>query len=231
MAKQVVAGRGMPGKESENYSLYDDGSILLRDVRGSYVNLGRPFASAEDRAAGKSPKYSIVLLLPKVTHDKAKRLVEREIDRVLKERNNGREVDDNARFLRDGDLKRSKPEYAGMWTINASQTEDRPPILRGLQNERIDRDHMGEAKLASMFYSGATYDVLISPWWQDNAKGGKKVNANVLAAKLAAKTEQFGSGGISDDDVDDVFGVTGDTGGFDEDDAPTGGASAADDDL
>jgi hypothetical protein len=217
MAKTVVKGRGLPGKETENYTLYDDGTILLRGVRGSYVHVGRPFKSNDPKDKDKAPKYSMVLLLDKTTHDKAKRLVDGEIDKMLKDRNRGNQIDDNARFLRDGDQKRSKPEYAGQWTINVSQTADRPPVLRGMQNERIDRDMVGEAKIAGMFPSGFYYDVLISPWWQDNAIGGKKVNANVLAVKVAAKGELFATGGITDDDVDDVFGVSGDTGGFGDD--------------
>lgn len=216
MAKEVVKGRGLPGKENENYTLYSDGTILLRGVRGSYVHAGRPFVSAEDRAKGKPPKFSLVAMLPKSTHDKAKRLVDGEIDRVLKDRNQGKPIDDPNRFLRDGDMKRSKPEYAGNWTINASQTEDRPPALRGINGERIDREHMGDAKIDAMFQSGYWYDVLISPWWQDNANG-KKVNCNILAVKLAKKDETFGAGGITDDDVDNVFGVSGDVGGFGDD--------------
>lgn len=217
MAKTVVKGRGMPGKDDELYTLYDDGTILLRGVRGSYVHVGKAFVSAEDRAKGKAAKFSMVAMLPNATHEKAKRLVQSEIDRVLKERNNGKPIDDQNQFLRNGDLKRTKPEYAGHWTINASQTEDRPPALRGINGERIDREHMGETKIDAMFQSGYWYDILISPWWQDNTNG-KKVNCNILAVKLAKKDETFGAGGINDDDVDDVFGVSGDSGGFDDDD-------------
>lgn len=218
MAKTAVAGRGMPGKENENYTLYDDGTILLRGVRGSYVHLGKPYQGDDQKAKNLPGKNSMVLLLPKDTHDKAKRLIEREIENMLKERNKGADIKADAKFLRDGDTA-GKPEYKDNWSVNAS--ESNPPILRGIGNEKIDREHMGERKIDDMMRSGYWYDVLIKPWWQDNSYG-KKVNCNLLAAKLARKDEEFGDGSrITDDDVDDAFGTSGDVGGFD--DGPAGG--------
>lgn len=214
--RTVVAGRGMPGKDDENYTLYDDGCMLIRGVRGSYVHAGKAYQGKEQKAKGLPGKYGIVCLLPKGTHDKAKRLVEREIQKMLDEKNKGKPLDDTNVFLRDGDLKKSKPEYAGHWTVNAGEND--PPILRGINGEKIDREHLGERKIDEMFQSGFWYDVLIQPWWQDN-DWGTKVNCNIRAVKLDKKDETFGDGGaITDDDVDEVFGTKGNTGGFEDDD-------------
>lgn len=210
MGKEVIKGRGLPGKESENYTLYSDGTILLRGVRGSYVHMDKPYVGKDQKAKGAAGKYSIVALLPKDTHDKAKRLVEGQIKALLDERNKGADIKADAKFLRDGDLA-GKPEYKGMWTINAS--ESRPPILRGFNNEKIDREHMGERKIADLFQSGFWFDILISPWWQDNDYG-KKANCNILAVKAAKRDEIFGEGGITEDDVDDAFGSSDDDAGF-----------------
>ena len=216
MAKTVVAGRGMPGKEQELYTLYDDGSILIRDVRGSYVH-ATLYRGKADPKTGKmpDPKYGIVGLLDKVKHERTKKLLDREMGKVRDAANLG-DLPAANYGVRDGD-QAGKAEYKGQWTLNASERENRPPALRGINGERIDRDHMGEVKISNMFMSGYHYDMLVKPWAQKNDYG-RKVNFNVLALKLNRKDDTFGEGGISDDDVDDVFGVSGDTGGFAADD-------------
>lgn len=215
--KVVVAGRGMPGKEQELYTLYDDGSILIRDVRGSYVH-ATLYRGKADPKTGKmpDPKFGIVALLDKVRHERTKRLLDREMGKVRGAANLG-ELPAANYGVRDGD-QAGKKEYKGNWSLNASERENRPPALRDINGGRIDREHVGVAKIDSMFMSGYWYDILVRPWAQKNDYG-RKVNFNILALKVNRKDETFGEGGISEDDVDDVFGTGGDTGGFDDDDS------------
>lgn len=216
--KVVVAGRGMPGKEEELYTLYDDGTWLLRDVRGSYVHVGKMYQGPPDRDTGKvpAPKYTFTAILENEKHARAIKLLEREIRKLLTA--NGFKADEDVKAdfkaLRNGNLS-GKSEYKNAWTVNMSERENRPPALRGINGERIDREHMGDVKIDNMFVSGFYFDVLGKLWYQKDY--GRKVNANLLAVKVNRKGETFGEGGISDDDVDDVFGVSGDTGGFDGD--------------
>ena len=217
----------MPGKENENYTLYDDGTFLIRGVRGSYVHVGKMYQGKPDKDTGKTPppKYTFTALMPKSTHEKADKLVHREIMKLLKA-NGVEDIKADHKCQKDGN-QAGKAEYRDMFTLNMSERDVRPPALRTIDNAKIDRDHMGDRKIDDAFQSGYWYDVLGKLWFQKDY--GTKVNCNLLALKISKKDETFGQGGISDEDVDDAFGVSGDSGGFDDDD--TGNAGAADDDL
>jgi len=211
--RTIVKGRGMPGKDDANYRLYSDGTILLFGVRMSYPHFGKPYQGKPNEDGSLPPKkFSGKFMLPKDTHDAAKRLIEQQIDKIL----DGDTLKADFKFLKDGDLE-GKPEMKGHWIVNASENEDRRPALRGINGEKIDADHMGERKIDEMFQGGYWCDLLISPWRQK--AHGKKVNASLRAVKLDRLDTTFGEGGISDDDVDDAFGIKGDTGGFDDEPA------------
>lgn len=218
--RTIVKGRGMPGKDDANYRLYSDGTILLFGVRMSYPHFGKPY-QGKPNEDGSLPakKFSVKLMLPKATHENAKKICEMQIDKIL----DGDTLKADFKFLKDGDLE-GKAELKDHWIVNASEGEDRRPALRGLNGEKIDAEHVGERKIDDMFQGGYWCDALISPWRQK--AHGRKVNASIRAVKLARKDETFGEGGIADEDIDDAFGISGDTGGF-EDDKP----AAADDDL
>lgn len=221
MAKTVVAGRGMPGKENEMYTLYDDNTFLLHHVRGSYVHVGRVYQGKPDKKTGEvpAPKFTFTGILEQPEHEKSQKLIMREIGKLLKA-NNIDDIKADNKCLRDGNQS-GKPEYKGAWTLNMSERENRRPALRGIDNSKINVEHMGENKVDAMFPSGYYFDVLGKLWFQKDY--GTKVNCNLLAVKVNSKAETFGEGGITDEDVDDVFGASEDGAGFD--DAP------GDDDL
>lgn len=212
MARTAIKGRGTPGKETANYTLFDDGNILVYGVRFSYPNLGRAFQGKPDPETGRvpNPRVKLTALMPKDTHDAAKRLIDMQIDKTLRD---GKAIKDDARALKDGD-REVKPEYKGMWFINLSEDPSRRPALRGINGERVTVEGVGERGIDEMFQGGYWGDVLFSLWQQ---KGhGDKVNGSLRAVRLARKDETFGQGGISDDDVDDIFGVKVDASGFDD---------------
>ena len=55
-----------------------------------------------------------------------------------------------------------------------------------------------------MIYGGCWVNILVRPWFQNN-KYGKRVNAGVVAVQFRKDDEPFGSGRISDDEIDEAF--------------------------
>jgi hypothetical protein len=196
-------------------TLYADGTIKIEGVRASYPHLDKPY-SGRARAGGDqgTPAYSITGLLDKTTHKDAKNLIRDFMNDMMKE-HKVKDIAADKKFLRDGDLS-GKTENEGMFTVSAR--EQNPPILRDEKNRSVER-----ADAARKFYGGCYVDILIRPWWQDNAYG-KRINANLLAVKFVKDGDAFGEGRITDDDVDDVFGSADDDddSGYVEDDDEEG---------
>lgn len=201
MAKTIV-------KQVANAKLFDDGTILIENVRCSYPHLDKPYAKAGKDGKMPEPAYSCTGLMPKDTHKEAMLLIRDEIRRILAE-NKLKDIAADRKFLRDGDLT-AKPTDAGMWIVAAR--EKTPPILRDENNRNVEQVNAGRK-----FYGGCWISVLIRPWFQSN-EWGKRVNANLLAVQFRKDGEAFGEGRITEDDVDDVFGgVADDKSGFDAD--------------
>jgi hypothetical protein len=190
-------------------TLYDDGTIKIENVRASYPHLDKPYAGRQREGEKGNPAYSLTGLMDKKTHKEAKDLIRDEMNRLMQE-NKVNDISADRKFLRDGDQS-GKAENANMWTV--SVREQNPPILRDENNRNVDR-----ADAARKFYGGCYVDVLIRPWFQNNAYG-KRVNSNLLAVKFRADGEPFGEGRITEDDVDDVFGSAegDDASGYDND--------------
>ena len=200
-------------KEVENARLYDDGTILVRNVRFSYPHVDEPWAKKPE----EKKKFSVVGLLPKSTHRAAKDLIKGEMDRILTEnKQNPKVFKKDAKFLRDGN-DAGKEEYVDHYTVNAS--EDRRPQVRGPDNKKIT----DPAKIREAVQPGFWGDILIRPWWQNN-DWGKRVNAGLTALQVKRRDETFGEGGISDEDLDETFEAA------DEEDQDYGGFDADDDD-
>lgn len=201
MAKKIV-------KEVKNAKLFDDGSILVTNVRLSYPHLDKPYAKPDKDGKMGEPAFSATGLMPKKTHVEAKNLIRDQMNALMAE-NKVKDIGAERKFLRDGDLT-GKPENEGMWIVAAR--EKTPPILRDENNRGVER-----VDAARKFYAGCYVNILLRPWWQSNS-WGKRVNANLLAVQFFKDGEPIGTGRITDDDVDDVFGgVADDESGFDED--------------
>lgn len=198
MARSIV-------KEGTNFRVYDDGTVLVQNVRFSYPHLDAPWSKKET----EKKKYGIVGLLPKKTHKAAADAVMAHINEILAEKNKGLKISSKDRFLRNGDDSNS-PEAAGHWTINAS--EENAPSVRGKDTRPIER-----GKIKSAIKPGYWGDILIRPWWQNN-EHGKKVNAGLVAVQLKKEDEIFGDAVyISEDDIDETFDAVDDDSGFDDD--------------
>lgn len=198
MAERLIIERG------QNFRAYNDGSILVEDMRYSFANIGEPYAGTSDEKnpdgtpKKATPKYSLRLIGPKETHTELKDYLVKVFNKILKEKNIPKLKSEN-KFCKDGDLD-DRPEYAGAWILSAS--EQKQPKMRDRRGNRIDPSWYGTDRFP--FYGGCWGNTLIRPWWQDN-KFGKKINANLLAVQFLRDDEPFGEGRLSDDDIDNTF--------------------------
>lgn len=190
---------------------YSDGTILISDVRASYPHL----EAAWSKKADETKKFSIVGILPTATHQPAIDLLMEMVQDMLKEHNKGKDIADKDIYIRDGKPTK-KPEYAGAWTINASETE-RPTVLHP------DKSEMEISEIKGTIKAGFFTDILLQPWWQDN-EHGKRVNASLRAVRFRREGPVIAEGGISKDDAISSFDDDDDGGfGSDADDDGNGG--------
>lgn len=197
-----------PVETVANAVRYSDGTILLKMVRASYPHVLEPQESVNDDGK-KTKSYSIKALLPKGTHDEAKKLLVREVNRILKENNKSAKIPADKKFIRDGDPKDEddvgKPDEVGMWVVSARETK-RPIVISNKKDpktgkaRRLDPDDQDDV---DMIYGGCWVNVLIRPWWQAN-NYGKRVNAGLSVVQFKRNDEPFGTGRIRDEDVDDM---------------------------
>ena len=117
------------------------------------------------------------------------------------------------KFIKDGD-DGDKPEYEGYYTVSAR--ESRRPSVRHRNGEP-----MSEKEIQDIIYAGCRVNILIRPWFQDNAFG-KRINAGLMAVQFARDDEQIGEGRIDDEGVFESL---------DDGDDGMGGSSSSDDDL
>jgi hypothetical protein len=179
-----------------NAAVLSNGLIRVSNVRLSYPHLDKPYKKKGDQGVAK---YGIVALLPKDTHKAAKKLIEEEIEKVMKE-NKVKALASDKKFLRDGD-ESDKDEHEGHWTLSAR--EERRPILKEMDSEG-DLTIVEPEDAKETFYGGCWASVLIRPWYQNN-DFGKRVNAGLTAVTKKADDEAFGEGRISEEEVDEAF--------------------------
>lgn len=187
MAKGPAIIRKLKNGSEVIGALYEGGIIKILNVRASYPHLDKPYAGDD----GGEPKFSIVGLADKGTHQSVKEACV-EVIEDLKKANKNAKVAKDKLFIKNGDDS-DKEEYEGMWTISARETK-RPKVRDG------NGDLLEVDEIADTIYAGCYVDIIIRPWFQDNSYG-KRVNANLLSVKFRADGEQFGEGRIDDDDL------------------------------
>lgn len=178
-------------KRVKNAVLYTNGTIRIDNVRGSYVHVDKPYKGKAKRDDGSDadPKYSMVSILPKGTHEEAKNLILEVIKQLLAD-NKDAKVAKDKRFIRDGD-DAERDEYENSFTVSASEL--RKPKCRDRNGELVD----DLESIREMFKSGYWFNVLIRPWFQDNDYG-KRVNAGLVGVQFVKKDKTFGDGEIDE---------------------------------
>lgn len=208
MAKAPAIIRKLKNGKEVIGTLYEGGIIKILNVRASYPHLDKPYAGDD----GGEPKYSILGLADKATHEDVKKACLEVIDELKKANKNAKVAKDKL-FIKNGDDS-DKEECEGMWTISAR--ENKRPKVRDGNGDLLEVD-----EIADVIYPGCYVDIIIRPWFQDNSYG-KRINANLLSVKFRADGEQFGEGRVDDDELWD-----------DDDDAPASSSkrsSKSDDD-
>lgn len=187
MAKAPALIRKLKNGSEVVGALYEGGIIKILNVRASYPHLDKPYAGDE----GGEPKFSILGLADKSTHEAVKEAC-LEVIGELKAANKNAKVAKDKLFIKNGDDS-DKAECEGMWTISAR--ENKRPKCRDGNGDLLEVD-----EIADVIYPGCYVDIIIRPWLQDN-QYGRRVNANLLSVKFRADGEQFGEGRIDDDDL------------------------------
>ncbi len=191
---------------SDNIVFREDGTILVKNVRGSYLHLFEPWGMEGD----KKKSYSGKFLLDKKTHAAEIKALGQHINKLAIDAFKAKLATDKV-FMRDGDDS-GKPEQEGNWVISASDSKTRPSV--------INRDKSPIVEADDIVYSGCYVNVLIRPWVQNNPQYGKRSNANLLAVQFVRDGERFA--GNERPAIDEVFGDVsgefGDDAGDDGDD-------------
>lgn len=194
---KVKGPKGQPGFAF----LYDDGSILIEWVRFSHPHIAKAYRGETDDGKVKLT-YGVQAMLPKKTHAAAIEMIENRIQEMLDEKK-VRKLKAERIFLRDGDDSDDENHEGYML---ASTRETRRPPMRNKNGKKIAPDDVDDDDnliAEQLFVGGHWGAVWIRPWYQDDKKWGKRVNCGLQAAQFLMKDETFGTGRLSDDDIDD----------------------------
>lgn len=164
---------------SKNLQIRSDGSILLKDVRASYLHVFEPWAKE-----GETKKFSGRFIIDPETHGAELAALKAHVTKLEKEAFKER-IPAAQKFLRNGD-DLAKEEFEGKWYVQASEKAEHPPEL-------LKPDRTACKASDDLIYSGAFVNVIIMPWIQNN-KHGKRVNANLKVIQFKRKGDKFGNG-------------------------------------
>lgn len=172
----------------------EKGTILIKNVRGSYLHLFEKWGKDEDPK--EKWRYSGKFLLDKETHAEDIKAIRQHLVTLQKLWFKGK-IGSGNMFFRDGEDS-GKEEQEGSWVISASDGKRRPQVLNADKSVITEDD--------DIVYSGCYVNVLIRPWKQENSFG-KKINANLVGVQFKKDGERFGEAAIDAseefDDEDD----------------------------
>lgn len=168
---------------AKNIKFNEDGTILIKNVRGSYLHLFERWG--KDTDPKEKWRYSGKFLLDNNTHAEEIKLLKQHLVKLQEEFFKGKIGGANI-FFRNG-ADSGKEEQENAWVVSASESRRRPQVL--------DRDKSVITAEDDKVYSGCYVHVLIRPWKQAN-EHGKKLNANLVGVQFARDGERFGEAGI-----------------------------------
>ena len=160
-------------------------TVKLADVRLSFPAVFEPVAF--DEAA--TPKYSATFRLGKTEHAKEIKELQKAVATLLAE-NKVKSLGPDKIALKDGsDTGREEDE--DFYIIKASSNK-RPLVLNKDRTPLTERD--------GVLYAGCRVNAILSLWFQDHPKYGRRVNASLSGLMFNRDDEPFGSLGASVDD-------------------------------
>jgi hypothetical protein len=153
--------------------------VVTGKVRFSYANVFQPKAAVE----GGTPKYSVSLIIPKSDKETVTKLQKAFEDaKTTNAAYFGGAVPKNLKGgLRDGDLEKDDPAYAGCYFINANSAQ-RPDVVDADRNSILD---------PSEFYSGC-YGRASVTFYPYNAQGSKGIACGLNNLQKLEDGEKLG---------------------------------------
>lgn len=161
--------------------------VKLLRVRLSFPALFSPKAFDEN----SSPKYSATFRLDKSTHAASIKEMQKAIATLLSE-HKVKTLSAERIALKDGD-ESGREEDEGQFIIKAS-SDKRPTVLNKDKTPLVDSDNV--------IYAGCYVNAIISLWFQDHTRYGKRVNASLMGVQFAADGEAFGAAPVTADAFD-----------------------------
>jgi hypothetical protein len=188
-------------KKVENATLFDDGTIVVRNVICSHPHVFKKWAQKPT----DTPAYSCGAYLPKATHQAARDLIAGEIEKIIKANPKLGELPSDARCLKNGDRKDDegrfvrKPEERGNWTL-ATRDAARRPVVVGPDKSNWSMNE----EMHKRIYGGCIINLRFRLWAQNNDYG-KKVNGGIVGVQFVKDGTPFGEGHIAEEVVLDGF--------------------------
>lgn len=162
--------------------------VKMADVRLSFPAVFEPVAF--DEAA--TPKYSATFRLGKTEHAKEIKEIQKAVATLLSE-HKVKSLSPDKIALKDGsDTGREEDE--DFYIIKASNSK-RPLVLNKDRTPLTERD--------GVIYPGCRVNAILSIWFQDHPKYGRRVNASLSGLMFNRDDEPLGSRGASADDFAD----------------------------
>lgn len=196
-----------------NAKLMSARRVRTGEARFSYVHVDTPRVNKE---SGKET-YGMAVLIPK-TDTETLQLVEQAVENALQDGIGkfGGKIPPRGALklpLRDGDIERDDPVYAGHYFINANANVDHQPQLLKLSGGKAVPAQAGDV------YSGA-YGLVTLEFFAYSTNGNKGVGAGLGNVLKLRDGDSLSGGATAEDDFGDIaptaaseFGA-GSTGGF-----------------
>lgn len=182
-----------------NLIFRDDGTIMLKNVRASYLHIWKPWSKNEINPQTGKPeqkKFTGTGMMPEASHTAEIKALRDYATALYVEKFKSKPKPDTL-FIRNGDDS-GKEQYENHWICVASESADHPPKVVGRDPKQKLREEDGKPK------SGHWVNLLIRPWIQDNDTG-KRVNANLLAIQFVKEDEVFGRDEVDAEDAFDAL--------------------------
>ena len=199
--------------------------VMLRNVRGSFLNLFQPKPSDDGGAAKYNGAFILEADVPETEDNLTK--IDTAMKTAAKEKWGAKAADifkslkaGGKLALKDGDTKAEYAGFAGNMFFSASNAV-KPTLVDNVLDPSTRKPRRLDESDGKV-YSGAYFNVKVAFWAQDN-KYGKRINAELQGVQFHADGERFGGGGAvaSEDDFEaEEMAATADADPFGDDDIP-----------
>lgn len=176
----------------QNATTTDATKVITGLVRFSYVHVFEPTAVGDQT----EKKYSVSLLIPKsdkVNLDKIKKAINAAREQGKADKWSGKFPANLKMPLRDGDVEKESPEYAGHFFIGTS-SKTKPQVVDKDLNPIMDQDE---------FYSGCYGRASIN-FYPFNANGNKGVAAGLNNLQKLKEGEKLSGRPSAEEDFSDA---------------------------